>query len=80
MKENEIAQFDVFLNSRIVIPKFVSEMTVILKNKESIKKVNETLKAEQVSIRPNRFEKYVGKLKLKESPSDIQRKLRNEWE
>lgn len=55
-------------------------MTVILKNKESIEKVNKLLKAEKVTTKPNRFEKYVGKLKLKESPSDIQRKLRNEWE
>ncbi len=59
-------------------------MTVILKktdSKETIEKIFESvLKNTQKSLRKFDAHKYCGILKLKKSPLEIQKKMRNEWE
>lgn len=55
-------------------------MTIILKKGTSREEIDAQVKAAQ-STKPKRdFKKYVGALKLKEAPLEIQKRMRDEWE
>lgn len=55
-------------------------MTIILKRGTLREEIDAQIKAAQ-SVRPkHNFKKYVGVLKLKEDPLEIQKRMRDEWD
>lgn len=55
-------------------------MVTIIKAKTKKEKINELLSKAEKKINLLKASKYCGKIKLKENPISIQKKLRDEWD
>jgi hypothetical protein len=55
-------------------------MTIILKKGTSREEIDAQIKVAQSAKPKHNFKKYVGVLKLKEDPMEIQKRMRDEWD